>query len=384
MSNFLITDRKHLISLFVCFFIFDLLFMPNLLASTPLSFFLLIFFSPMLFSVKKSYLILYCLLVIIMLASTINGMSLYITGTADNVKRLIQMMLMLAILFLNFRRLDFDFVQNNINKLICLFVFYLVNLLVASIFTPELYLSFMSFLSPNAIDMIVLNVDMFRFSYMFSDPNTLGYLLVFISVYCLFYIRNFRLFLVLWFALFILVLSTQSRGALLGILLTTFLFVLWQFRLSLTTIKMSFFITILCLLLFFIFQDLFLLVIDAFEKRSEIEEAMGTGMGGGRDKKYVHLINNFNFNFFGVGYSLYIDGSEFRPHSDLIRLILSYGLFFFVFFSFLFIPSSFKTLLLLLSFSVPFLLNSVIDDFRLFGLFIIVFMFMKFDKRSFN
>lgn len=108
---------------------------------------------------------------------------------------------------------------------------------------------------------------------------------------------------------------------------------------------------------------------------------MGTGLGGGRDKKYVYFLDNLNLKMYGVGYTLFIDGLEFRPHSDLIRIVLSYGVFFLFLFFALFIPNNLKNALLLVSFMFPFLLNTVIDDYRLFGFFVMLFMFMKYDKR---
>jgi hypothetical protein len=381
MERFYIIKKESLIDFFIVFFIFDLLFLPNFLASTPVSFFLLVLMSPLLFLIKKRYLLLYLLLLIVMLASVINGLTVYSVGTEDNLKRLMQMALVLALIFLNFEKVNFLLVERLINKLVLVFIFYLLIFLIFSLIIPDLYVSVMGVLSPNSIGMITANVEMFRFSYMFSDPNTLGYLLVFVAIYHLFYVRNTKITLFVFFIIFILVLSTQSRGALLAFICVSSLIVLSRTRLSLNTIRVSFFILVFSSLFVLIFQDFFSFIIDAFEKRSEIEESMGTGLGGGRDKKYYYFLNNFSFNLYGVGYSLFIDGLEFRPHSDLIRIVLSYGFFFFILFSSLFVPNNFRNTILLFSFMFPFLLNSVVDDYRLFGVFVMLFLFMKYDKR---
>lgn len=381
MESSYILKKDSLIDYFVVFFVFDLLFLPNFLASTPLSFFLLILFSPIMFSIKKEFILAYMLLIVFMLASAINGLTVYASGAEENLKRLIQMALVLSLIFLNFNRLNFFYVERMFSKIVFIFILYLITLLIISLISPSFYLSVMSVISPNAVEMISANVEMFRFSYMFSDPNTLGYLLVFVSIFHLFYSRKSNLSLLTYFALFFLVLSTQSRGALLAFVAVTMIILLSRSKFSLNTFKLILLFATFSALFFLVFQDYFMFIIEAFEKRSEIEEAMGTGLGGGRDKKYFYLINNFNLNLYGVGYSLFIDGLEFRPHSDLIRMILSYGIIFFLVFMSLFIPNSFRNLVLMFSFFFPFLLNSVVDDYRLFGVFVILFLFMKNDHR---
>lgn len=381
MERFYSINKESLISFFVVFIIFDLLFLPNFLASTPVSFFLLILLAPLLFSVVKESLLIYTLLIICIIASVINGLTMYTIGAEENLKRLIQISLVLSLIFLNFKKIKFCLVERLLNKVILLFIFYVFILFILSLVVPEIYLSIMALLSPNAFEMISGNVEMFRFSYMFSDPNTLGYLLVFISIYYLFHSKITLQSLLVMFLLSCLILSTQSRGALLAFVCFITMFSLSHFKFSLSTIKMSFLIILFFTLVFFIFQDFFIFIMEAFEKRSEIEDAMGTGMGGGRDKKYVYFINNLNFSFYGVGYSLFIDGIEFRPHSDLIRMVLSYGACSLFLFFLIFFPINFKTFLLLFSFLFPFLLNTAIDDYRLFGLFVILFMFMKYDRR---
>lgn len=370
-------NKNNLIDYFIVFFIFDLLFMPNFFASTPISFYLMIFLSPFLFSLKKNYFFAYLLLVAFMLASVINGLSINTLGAADNLKRLVQMSLLLSMFFLDFKRVHFNYLDKMLRKIICVFVIYLVFLLSLSLFMPDFYLQLLSKLSPNASEMISANVEMFRFSYIFSDPNTLGYLLVFLTTYYLFYASRNVVSFCTYIGLFFLVISTQSRGALLAFFAVTSIILISRSRFSFSTFKIFIFIIFTAILVYFAFQDYFKFIFEAFEKRSEIEEAMGTGIGGGRDKKYIYLLQNFNFNFYGVGYSLFIDGLEFRPHSDLIRMILSYGVSFLFVFICLFISKNFKNFVLFFAFLFPFLLNSAVDDFRLFGIFILIFLFMK-------
>lgn len=381
MGNSYLLNKESLISYFVVFIVIDLLFLPNFLASTPLSFYLLILLSPFLLAFKKEEVLIYIMFLVCMLASVTNGLTIYSSGSQENIKRLIQLSLVLLLVFLNFKRINFSLVERLIIRVVTTFVFYTFTLFLVSILASDLYISIMSVLSPNAAEMISANVDMFRFSYMFSDPNTFGYLLVFISIYYLYYTKVTLENILVIFLTLVLILSTQSRGALLSFACFITFFYVANLKISLASMKKSFFIILFLVSVFFIFQDYFLFISEAFEKRSEIEEAMGTGLGGGRDKKYYYLISNFNLSFYGVGYSLFIDGIEFRPHSDLIRIILSYGTFSLFLFFLLFLPNNRKSFLLLFSFLFPFLLNSVIDDYRIFGLFVILLMFTKYDRR---
>lgn len=385
MRAFGLKYSTSFIDYFLVFFVFDLLFMPYLAASTPMSFFILILMSFSLFSnVKKNVLVTYFLIIVIMLSSALNGLTLYSTGSVDNLKRVVQMSLVLSLIFLNFEKVNLYFVTNRIVTILVIFVFYMLTLLIISLFSPELYIQFLNIFSPNDIEIIYLNVEMYRFSYVFSDPNSFGYLCVFIITFLFFYGRSSFILLTVYIIIAFLVLSTQSRGALLAFVAVTSIFLISKIRFSLRTFYFMIFLFTLFFVLFQVFQDYLLFIQESFKKRSEIEEAMGTGMGGGRDKKYAYLLENFNFNVVGTGYTLFINGLEFRPHSDFIRMILSYGFLFPIIFSSFFYSLRFKNVLLCFSFLFPFLLNSVVDDYRLFTIFTIFFLLFKYDDKIEN
>lgn len=202
-------------------------------------FFLLVLLSPLLFSIEKKHLLIYILLILFIVTSVANGLVIYADGAEENLKRLMQMSLVLSLIFLNFKTINFFLVERLLNKIILFFIFYLFVLLVISLTAPKLYLSLIGLVSPNAIEMISANVEMFRFSYIFSDPNTLGYLLVFTSIYYLFYSKSPNLTLFAFFMLFCLVLSTQSRGSLLAFISFISIFVFSRFKFSLNTIKIA-------------------------------------------------------------------------------------------------------------------------------------------------
>jgi hypothetical protein len=110
--------------------------------------------------------------------------------------------------------------------------------------------------------------------------------------------------------------------------------------------------------------------LELLQSRVDEEESLGLGIGGGRIDKYTFFMKNINLLPVGVGYSLQQGGSEFRPHSDLIRINLSYGTLIFVPFLKLVFPKSKSLLPLFLAFCIPFLVNSIIDDYKLFPLYL--------------
>jgi hypothetical protein len=113
-----------------------------------------------------------------------------------------------------------------------------------------------------------------------------------------------------------------------------------------------------------------------FQDRMTQEEAFGEGLGGGRTGKYLYWLQNYNLLPFGTGYNLQVNGIEFKPHSDLIRLNLSYGvlalplLLYFVF------PRQKSQILLFVVFLLPLLINTVIDDYRLLSVYLLLFTLM--------
>jgi len=123
---------------------------------------------------------------------------------------------------------------------------------------------------------------------------------------------------------------------------------------------------------YWLFQESILLSIENYEVRFQAEDAMGAGVGGGRISSWIFFVENFNLNpFFGVGYTLERLGNIYRPHSDFIRLNLSYGWMTYIVMVYLLFRMKVKNIMLLSAFLVPFFINTVIDDYRLFGLFIV-------------
>ncbi|EKO3740220.1 hypothetical protein P0E98_003131 [Vibrio metschnikovii] len=377
MNNTFHLNKEKLNSFFIKFMVIDLLFFPNFLFSTPLSFFLLpcmLIFNNRL---RASILSVFIVIFIFMLASVINGSIEHPSTEVENLKRMIQFLLIASLFLYKDSTFNFHGIVIFINKVVFFFVFYLYILLFFSFFNESLYLTLISYLSPMSILQIKENVNINRFSYYFSDPNSLGYLLSFVSVYVLFHFKKPNVKIFIFTLIFVMVLFTQSRGALISMLLVTGVYTFYKLDFSIKSIRAFIFISAFLIFTAFLLQDYIILVNDAFKARSEIEAATGTGLGGGRDVKYKYLIDNFNFKLFGVGYSLYIDSKEFKPHSDFIRMILSYGFFSLIPLCIFLFPSNFRSFVLLLAFSVPFMINTVVDDYRLFGIFIIFFIIIE-------
>ena len=107
-----------------------------------------------------------------------------------------------------------------------------------------------------------------------------------------------------------------------------------------------------------------------YEYRNEAEAALGEGLGGGRIGKYEYFFSNINLAPMGNGYSQFRDGIEFRPHSDLIRINFAYGLPFAALLGYFTFPRLRVYMIYFIIFLIPFLINTVIDDYKLFPFYL--------------
>jgi hypothetical protein len=235
---------------------------------------------------------------------------------------------------------------------------------------PDFYSSLNLFLYPEVAPSLEDNVIASRFNYFFSDPNSAAY---FVCVaLCLYLAVERRVYFLVLLMLMagITVLLTQSRGGLIAymvILLYAFIKdAPWSKKLVIFSIT-----CIVALMTYMAFSEFFDSLYRLYELRRDQEEALGDGLGGGRIGKYEYFINNINALPFGVGYSLFKDGMEFRPHSDLIRINFSYGPIFLLSILYFIIPRRKECFLVFAVVSVPFLINTVIDDYKLFTLYLI-------------
>ena len=180
-----------------------------------------------------------------------------------------------------------------------------------------------------------------------------------------------------WLALvsiigFVSIYATQSRGAILGTFMILLAFCLDVIRMKRLGVAEG--LTLVALLIFvsaIIWQEFgstLIEVADNYSARMDSED----DFGGGRMDKYKYMFENLNFLPIGIGYEITMNGLLFRPHSDLIRWNFSYGLLSLPFLIILMLPRSGGILIFIVAL-IPFLVNSLIDDYRLFATYLILY-----------
>ena len=359
-------NLKNIGSYIFVFSLLDLLIFPRVLFSLLLPVSLIFTICNLPFRMKKKELFVLVLFFLIMLTSILCGLILgYKTDTLKNVQRAIQLssVLLYAQLFI-----DFELVQIPIRKVLRLYFLWLFILISLFFFFKDTYVSLISTLYPETLEYLDWNMQTLRMGYAFSDPNSFAYLTCMAIFLMAITEKNKTILNLVWLIAILAVLLSQSRGGLICIVILFFYFVIAVQKLSNTIVLISIlFIATLSILV--MYQEQIEVFSELAFSRLESEESVG----GGRADKYKYFFKNFNFLPFGVGYELVKDGVEFRPHSDLIRLGLSYGIFSFPLFYYFIRPRVKEQKLLLLIVIIPFLINSLIDDYRLVGLAILIF-----------
>jgi hypothetical protein len=248
------------------------------------------------------------------------------------------------------------------------FIYFFV---VGSLFfvDPDLTLTWIGRLYPESTLIHEANLDNFRFSYILTGPNGAAYFFIMcFAAYLHFEVADkWRYFVS--FIVVLLVLMTQSRGGILSLSLLFGWFVFFDNRHLPKYFFLVFCVSFFGFVVLLVQSEIFLKLIYMLQARSELESQLG----GGRLDKYLYWINNFNFFPWGVGYNLTIDGEVFSPHSDLIRLNLSYGIVVTLLFPCLIRPRVKAHFSLLIPFLIGFFINAMIDGHRSFGTFLVFY-----------
>lgn len=361
--------RKHsLIASLQLFVLIDLLFFPRLVflfhipASLLIVVFLIIANRFQLQKLQISLLFLFVSLLSVFYGATSN----YNTFPEDSLKRAFQLF---TILLYSFLVIDLEKIILSIVKILRVFFVYVFFMLIIFYGLPEFYFSIISTLYPEALSQASNNIENLRFMYIFSDPNSAAFMLCFcLAAYAMIEKNSKWGFLCFCLGL-AAILATQSRGGYLAFIIIISYLIIFAKASLFTKLKICLLGGVVLLIVSSYFSKELAHLYSLFEARFEQEDSLG----GGRLEKYVFFLNNINFLPFGVGYHLQQNGAKFLPHSDLIRLNLAYGLFALPLLLYFIIPRRRSQLLIFSVFLVPFLINTVIDDYRLFGLYLLLF-----------
>ena len=355
------------------------MFLPTFLFSTPTSFFLCLLGARQLFIFKFNTVVVYLLLSMILIGSVLIGYYCIGIETVENIKRAVQLMLISSLVFFDYKKIDVDRIKKYILFLVLLFFIYCTVLNYFYINFNYLYNGYIVHLNPSLVGVLDVNYLPLRFSYFFTDPNSFSYFIVFLFAIVIYLEYGRWVTFACGLLAFLLILSTYSRGAFLGFIFVTLTYLIFnkEIKLSLNNTISVFTILIVVIIFVSYYFDYFYSFYEIMEERREVELAMGTGVGGGRLGKWYYFFENINLFPFGVGYTLFVNEQLFRPHSDFIRLNLSYGFMAIFIFLYFFNIFSRKYYFLWGALFIPFLINSVIDDYRLSGIFICLYYLVK-------
>jgi hypothetical protein len=316
------------------------------------------------------FLITVCCVLSLLVSLVIPGLNPFFI---DNLKRAIQFWTSFLYFFYFRWLVGYTFI--NINPIIFFFSIWFLAFLLFFYFDP---LGFNAFVSKYYGRVVQSQDDLeshFRFSYIFSDPNTASYFFLVATAPILLTIDSIKLKFIILIGITIILFLAQSRGAIIS-LFFVMLFMFFpsgQFIKSIFNIKRILFISVTVILFYFLYLYLDSLANDdilfknAFER---IFKSDDTSKGGFRFEIWESFFDNFIPLPFGRGYNLIINGIPSPPHSDFLRLIYAYG--FVAFFSvFFFLFSKFKIIEpLIIPALIAFSINTMIDEQKFFALFL--------------
>lgn len=356
---------------FFLFTLVDLLFIPRPVSilSVPLSTALILLTLPWLtFNRKKLIIIIF--LGVILLFSALLGTTEYQTKSlTEDTKRVVQLIsILLYSIFAANCKIDEPAIK------IIFRIFFIIIAISVSVFiiSPEIYSTFIKSFYPEAQVLIDSNIMFGRFPYIFDDSNAAGYLIAMALATYTHYEKNISWLTLCTTAGMAAIFTTQSRGAYIALTIFAIASLINGLKNSKKEkIKSAILFILLSaaviLLITTYLEEQISTILESFENRFEQEDEIG----GGRQGKYSYFFEQINLLPFGVGYNLVKDGVEFRPHSDLIRWNFSYGLLSLPLLLYFIAPKLKNQIPLFLIALIPFLVNTLIDDYRLLANYLI-------------
>ena len=346
---------------------------------------------------KDKYYVVYIIMVFFVLASVVMSFlqrDNYLVGInipVENIKRAFQL-LTSFFYFFTIKSCASDF-KMNIKKILMIFVTLYISLGLVSYYNTALYFKILELLSinnPFVSDWFLRQrIELFRYSYIWIDPNNATYALQMVIFYMLVN-EKLNLFetLYLYFSLILSLLFGMSTG---GLISATSFFVLYILNMVLrfsdvkTSYKKILFGIISFILGVIISGTIFIFLKDKFASIIEYSfNRMSNNTSGGRIDKYSFMFGNKIPNIIGEGYVLIREGLFFRPHSDHLRFIYSYGLIAYIssiWFFFRKVLYSSKYLFIIPGF-MAYSINSLIDEQKILLVLLCLLAYLEGNKNS--
>lgn len=214
----------------------------------------------------------------------------------------------------------------------------------------------------------------FRFSYLFSDPNSAAY---FTLMSFGFFLHNYKSsfnFLFIFLITLIVVLLTQSSGALSAFIIMMIVYLVKTFRKSFKFKYVLIIAVFLLSLVFFITKllenkDELMLVESVYDRIFNSSDRIDSG--GGRFHHWKALFSMYPLPF-GRGYTLFDEGVKKAPHSDFLGLIYRYGFISLILFIAFLYKHFRRNTYILIPALVCIGINAMLEDQKLFGLFLVL------------
>lgn len=266
--------------------------------------------------------------------------------------------------------------QLNITPIIIIFIVWFTLLGIMFLNTPLYTNELIRSIYGRLVSSEYITIEDFRFSYVFSDPNTgIYFFLTAIAPLLMSAKKNsFRLMLLTVGALMVLI--SQSTGGLSAYCLMTIVLIFDKKMRTFLSFKklLVFLLTAIAFSwLYFYFMNLMQdnIIVEAAFKRLSGEGDRLEG-GGGRFKHWSALYNNLLPLPFGRGYTLYEQATDYirPPHSDFFGLLYRYGFVALIPSLFFFFGKYQKVAPLLIPAAMAFAINSLLDEQKLFALFL--------------
>lgn len=367
MRDIKLISYQRLANFLAVFSFIDMLFLPRIMypVAIPVSLIFVVIFHLIFHKISKTEICLFIVLITSLSATLLNVSINFSAELSDGIKRTMQLCsFMLFYFFVS--RVSFN--ENVYLKIIRIFFAWVFVLTLLYLIDPSSVVGKISNIYPESNFIQEENLLNLRFSYIFQDPNGAGYLYaILLASFLILEKNNFYKYIYIFFALFC-IFVTQSRGSLLSVCVMFLAIFLFKRKYLPKYYCILFFVIALVVIYSLRENDSVMSLYHTFSNRGNLESSLG----GGRFDKYIYMIENINIMPYGAGYNLFNDGNIFKPHSDLIRLNLSYG---FIVMAILYStvhPRSKEQLFVFIPFLFGFMINSMIDEYRLMCAFYIL------------
>lgn len=333
------------INFLIIFIFIDILLLPNFpFFSMPISLPLvigLIIFKKIKIKFDREVLVFIILSLLILLSVVLSFLQSpqslgYLNVWMENIKRAFQLITSFSYYFLFKNYLKYTSI--NIKKILYIFIVMYIGLGIIANLNVGLYFTILNTIgvkNPFASDwFLIQQEELFRYSYLFVDPNNAAYIFQLIVFYIL---LNETLKpiekIFLYISLLISLILSMSTGAVISAIVFFAFFVLFTFLKFIRENKFrTSYENILKQTTLYGFGILTVGIVAYFlrDMYSNITEysidRMSGNTDGGRLEIYRFMLANKIPNLIGEGYVQIRNGSFFRPHSDHLRFLYSYGI----------------------------------------------------------